>query len=140
MSKKPALLKFKSEEEVMQHYLADKENHQVVIFEGAVIDVKEYAPDHPGGEQYLTDRLGKDIVEDFEDAEHTRSAKNLLKELPVVGHIVEDTADKESTDSQKDDLSKQKKDYGGANALYGMKFNDAVNKKINADYNKGLTW
>ena len=85
----------------MDHYLADKENHQVVIFNGAVIDVKEYAPDHPGGEQYLTERLGKDIVEDFEDAEHTRSARNILKDLPVVGHL-EANSDKESTDSQKE--------------------------------------
>ena len=118
----------------MEHYLADKENNQVVIFNGSVIDVKEYAPGHPGGEQYITERLGKDIAEDFEDAEHTRSARNILNALTVVGHL-EASSDKESTDSQKETVNKN---YGGADALYGMKFNDSVNKKINADYNKGL--
>jgi cytochrome b involved in lipid metabolism len=44
-------IKFKSEQEVMRYHRQDKEKRQVVIFEGNVIDVKHYAPDHPGGEQ-----------------------------------------------------------------------------------------
>jgi cytochrome b involved in lipid metabolism len=45
----------------MQYYLDDKEDHQVVIYGGNVYDVKEYAPNHPGGDKYITDRLGKNI-------------------------------------------------------------------------------
>ena len=47
-------MKFENEEQVMKHYLDDKENNHVVIFEGVVYNVKDYAPIHPGGEHYLT--------------------------------------------------------------------------------------
>ena len=79
--------KFQTPEDVMQHYLQDKENNQVVIFEGVVYDVKEYAPSHPGGDHYILDRLGKDITQDFEDAEHTKTARNTFKDLTVIGHV-----------------------------------------------------
>jgi cytochrome b involved in lipid metabolism len=80
-------IKFNTEEEVMAYHLEDKENNQVVIMEGVVYNVKEYAPSHPGGDEYIMERLGKNIQEDFEEAEHTKSAKNTFKELPVVGNI-----------------------------------------------------
>lgn len=87
MSIKKDHIKFSCEEEVMEHYLKDKENHQVVIFDGVVYDVKEYAPDHPGGDHYLTDRLGKNIEADFEEAEHTKSALKVMKDLPIIGTV-----------------------------------------------------
>jgi len=58
-----------------------------VIFEGVVYDVKKYMPDHPGGGELIGDHLGKNIEEDFEDAEHTKHAKKLMQALPVVGKI-----------------------------------------------------
>jgi len=78
--------------------MEDKENHQVVIFDGTVYDVKEYAPIHPGGDHYLMERLGKNIEQDFEDAEHTKSARNVMKELPIVG-TVNSSSDSASTSS-----------------------------------------
>jgi cytochrome b involved in lipid metabolism len=89
-------IKFENDDEVMQHYLKDKENNQVVLFEGVVYHVKEYAPEHPGGDHYIMDRLGKDITEDFEEAEHTKSARKVLAALPVVGSV---DSDDKSTDS-----------------------------------------
>ena len=62
----------------MDFYNKDKSNHEVVIFEGIVYDVKEYMPDHPGGGDLIGDHLGKNIEEEFEDAEHTKSARKLL--------------------------------------------------------------
>jgi cytochrome b involved in lipid metabolism len=78
-------LKFNSEEEVYKYYEEDKENRQVIIFEGIVYDVQEYAPNHPGGDHYIMDRLGRNIEEAFEENEHSKSAKNTLKALPIVG-------------------------------------------------------
>jgi len=56
-----------------------------VIFEGKVYDVKEYMPNHPGGEEYLEKNLGKSIDEDFEEAEHTKAARKIFKDLPLLG-------------------------------------------------------
>jgi cytochrome b involved in lipid metabolism len=42
---------------------------------------------HPGGSEILKDELGKNIDKPFEEAEHTKSARNIFKDLPVVGHM-----------------------------------------------------
>ena len=44
-------------------------------------------PRHPGGEQYLEKNLGKDIDEEFEEAEHTKSARKIFNDLPKVGYM-----------------------------------------------------
>jgi len=120
----------------MEHYLKDTTNHQVVIFEGTVYDVKEYAPDHPGGDHYLTERLGKNIEQDFEDAEHTKSARNVMRDLPIVGTV--NSSDSASTSSQGSQVNTEK--FHGAQALYGLKLEDKLNEKIDIDYNKPLMW
>lgn len=84
-TKKPAV--FKTETEVMNLYNEDKENNQIIIFEGVVYDVKAYMPQHPGGKEYIENLLGKTIDEDFEEAEHTKSARKLFKDLPLVGYM-----------------------------------------------------
>lgn len=35
----------------------------------------------------MSDNLGKDIVEEFEEAEHTRVARKIFNDLPVRGHM-----------------------------------------------------
>jgi cytochrome b involved in lipid metabolism len=67
-----------------------------------VYDVKEYAPNHPGGDEYLLTRLGTDIEEAFEEAEHTKSASRILSDLKVVGTV---GAKDESTSSNNDEGS-----------------------------------
>ena len=44
-------------------------------------------PNHPGGADYIENNIGKDIKEEFEEAEHTKSALKTLKSLPIVGQI-----------------------------------------------------
>lgn len=54
-------------------------------------------PLHPGGPEYISKLLGTNIEDPFEDAEHTKKAKKILLNLPVVGVI--DTAKTERTNS-----------------------------------------
>lgn len=75
----------------MKYYEADKEINKIVIFEGTVYNVSEYMPNHPGGEEYLQKNLGKNIDEDFEEAEHTKSARKIFIDLPVVGKMANNT-------------------------------------------------
>ena len=42
--KKEDTLEFQNEAEVMTYYEKDKENNQIIIFEGSVYNVKAYAP------------------------------------------------------------------------------------------------
>lgn len=58
-----------------------------MIYQGVVYDVEEYINEHPGGSDVLEDELGTNIEEAFEDAEHTKSARNLFKDLPVFGKM-----------------------------------------------------
>ena len=90
---------FTSNAEVKAYYEEDKENHQVVIFEGKVYDVKEYMPDHPGGPEYISKNLGTNIEEEFEEAEHTKAAKKTLYKLPVVGTMQEESSASLSDDA-----------------------------------------
>jgi len=82
-------IQFKTEAEVYEYYQKDKDNNQVVIFEGVVYDVKDYMPDHPGGGELIGNLLGKKIDEDFEEAEHTKTAKKLFNDLKVVGRMAD---------------------------------------------------
>ena len=111
----------------------DKDNNQVIIFDNVVYDVKEYAPQHPGGKDYILDRLGKDIKDDFEEFDHTKNALKNLLSLPIVGTIGDDA---NSTDS--DVQWKNEETKFGVASLYGMKFDNKMNEKMNFDYNKGL--
>ena len=78
---------FANDAEVMAYHKEDPDNNQVVIFENVVYDVKEYAPDHPGGADWLISNLGINIEELFEEHEHTKAARKTLYKLPVVGRI-----------------------------------------------------
>lgn len=59
----------------------------MIIFENVVYDVKEYMPEHPGGADYISNLLGKNIDEDFEEAEHTKFARKIFNDLPVRGRM-----------------------------------------------------
>ena len=91
--------KFANEAEVAEFYKQDKDNNQVVIFEGKVFDVKDYMPDHPGGPEYIADKLGTNIEEPFEDAEHTKKAKKILLNLPLVG-VIDSSSGTNSTEDE----------------------------------------
>lgn len=44
-------------------------------------------PEHPGGGELIEEHLGKKIEEQFEEAEHTKTALKLLRALPQIGVI-----------------------------------------------------
>jgi len=45
---------------------------------------------HPGGENLIKKLLGKSIDEAFEEAEHTRSARLIFRDLLKVGYLAGD--------------------------------------------------
>eukprot|EP00347_Sterkiella_histriomuscorum_P018373 403345748 len=83
---------FKTEDEVMQHFIAT--NQKIIIFQGTVYDVTEYAKSHPGGEDLIEEYYGKCIDEPFEDNGHTASARLVFRDLEKVGYIVGDEKQK----------------------------------------------
>ena len=80
-------LTFKNEAEVLEYYKKDKEANQVIIFENVVYDVGDFMPTHPGGGKLIEDLLGKPIDEEYEEAEHTKSATRALYDLKVIGKV-----------------------------------------------------
>lgn len=81
----------------------------MIIFENVVYDVKEYMPEHPGGADYISNLLGKNIDEDFEEAEHTKFARKIFNDLPVRGRMkafLESKEKEKSTASSSNDGKK----------------------------------
>ena len=76
---------FKDEQEVYETY--KKSGRKLVIFEGTVYDVSSYIPEHPGGADKIEEHLGKSIDEPFEEAEHTKAARLIFRDLEKVGVI-----------------------------------------------------
>ena len=61
---------------------ADREDVWMSIH-GKVYDITKYLEDHPGGEEVLLDRAGKEATEDFEDVGHSNEARKQLKAFEV---------------------------------------------------------
>lgn len=76
---------FKNEQEVYD--LFTKSKRKIVIFEGAVYDIDEYAATHPGGAEILEPYYGKCIDEPFEDNGHTNAARLIFRELEKLGYL-----------------------------------------------------
>ena len=123
---------FESEEEVLA--LWQNDGQKVVIFQGVVYDVSEYVDQHPGGSELIENEYGKNIDEPFEDAEHTKSARNIFRDLPIVGKMKE--SDTSSTNSSTEDKKEKKTGKQGLTGLYG----NELNSKIQFDYTKSLFW
>ena len=99
------------------------ESKQYVIFQGIVYDVEEYLPTHPGGRELIEPELGTEIDEKFEEAEHTRFAKNLFNQLPRVGYL-------KGTEIKNSDKSRASGEAG----VDGFE----LQSKYQFDYSKGL--
>ncbi|XP_020592402.1 cytochrome b5-like [Phalaenopsis equestris] len=52
----------------------------------SVYDVTKYLDDHPGGDDVLISATGRDSTEEFEDAGHSKTARELMKDY-CVGEI-----------------------------------------------------
>ncbi|KAB1206777.1 Cytochrome b5 isoform B [Morella rubra] len=72
----PTLSKLYTMQEASEHNT--KEDCWVVI-DGKVYDVTAYLDEHPGGDDVVIAATGKDATDDFEDAGHSKSAKELME-------------------------------------------------------------
>ncbi|MBA0828458.1 hypothetical protein Goarm_013130, partial [Gossypium armourianum] len=50
---------------------------------GEVYDVTPYLDEHPGGDDVVLAATGKDATDDFEDAGHSKSAKELMQDFCI---------------------------------------------------------
>ncbi|MBA0682291.1 hypothetical protein Goari_024021 [Gossypium aridum] len=71
----PTLTKLYTMEEASQHNTKDD---CWVVIDGKVYDVTPYLDEHPGGDDVVLAATGKDATDDFEDAGHSKSAKELM--------------------------------------------------------------
>jgi cytochrome b involved in lipid metabolism len=95
----------------------------MVIFEGSVYDIDTFLPTHPGGSEKIDEYLGKNIDKAFEEAEHSKHARLIFRDLERVGVI----------EGEVNDTKSRKKAPMGLDG-YELKSN------LNLDYSKGLYW
>ncbi|GMJ13430.1 ARABIDOPSIS CYTOCHROME B5 ISOFORM A, cytochrome B5 isoform A [Hibiscus trionum] len=76
----PTLTKLYSMEEASQH---NTEHDCWVVIDGKVYDLTSYLDEHPGGDDVLLAAAGKDATDEFDDAGHSRSAKELMKNFCI---------------------------------------------------------
>ncbi|GAB4840134.1 Cytochrome b5 isoform A [Ancistrocladus abbreviatus] len=72
----PTLTKLYAMQEVSQHNTKDD---CWVVIDGKVYDVSSYLDEHPGGDDVVLEVTGKDAKEEFEDAGHSKSARELME-------------------------------------------------------------
>lgn len=97
-------------------------------------ELGDYVDQHPGGSELITNEYGTNIDEKFEEAEHTKSARNIFRDLPIIGKMKE--SDTSSTNSSNEANGEKKTSKPGLTGLYG----NELNSKIDFDYTKSLFW
>ncbi|KAJ4916612.1 Cytochrome b5 isoform A [Raphanus sativus] len=83
----PTLTKIYSMEEVAAH---NKQDDCWIVIDGKVYDVTSYMDEHPGGDDVLLAVTGKDATDEFEDAGHSKTARELMEEY-FIGELDEDS-------------------------------------------------
>ncbi|CAI9785303.1 unnamed protein product [Fraxinus pennsylvanica] len=76
----PTLTKLYSMEEASQH---NTQEDCWVVIDGKVYDVSSYLDEHPGGDDVLLRATGKDATDEFEDAGHSKSARELMESFCI---------------------------------------------------------
>ncbi|KAF5727142.1 cytochrome b5 isoform Cb5-D [Tripterygium wilfordii] len=76
----PTLTKLYSMQEAAEH--GSKDDCWVVI-DGKVYDVSSYLDEHPGGDDVVLAVTGKDATDDFEDAGHSKEARELMEKFCI---------------------------------------------------------
>ncbi|XP_060215077.1 cytochrome b5 [Lycium barbarum] len=74
----PTLTKLFTMEETSQHNTKDD---CWVVIDGKVYDVSSYLDEHPGGDDVLLGATGKDATDEFEDAGHSKDARELMEKF-----------------------------------------------------------
>ncbi|XP_028088503.1 cytochrome b5 [Camellia sinensis] len=72
----PTLTKLYTMREASQHNTKDD---CWVVIDGKVYDVSTYLDEHPGGDDVMVAATGKDATDEFEDAGHSKSARELME-------------------------------------------------------------
>eukprot|EP00268_Persea_americana_P036909 TRINITY_DN36465_c0_g1_i1.p1 TRINITY_DN36465_c0_g1~~TRINITY_DN36465_c0_g1_i1.p1 ORF type:complete len:135 (-),score=27.27 TRINITY_DN36465_c0_g1_i1:179-583(-) len=76
----PTITKLYTMKEAAQH---NTQNDCWVVIDGKVYDVTEYLDEHPGGDDVVLAATGKDATDDFEDAGHSKSAREIMKDYCI---------------------------------------------------------
>ncbi|XP_045817245.1 cytochrome b5 [Trifolium pratense] len=76
----PTLSNFYTIKDVSEHKAKDD---CWIIVDGKVYDVTKYLDDHPGGDDVILEATGRDATEDFEDAGHSKSARELMEQYYI---------------------------------------------------------
>ncbi|KAJ4974562.1 hypothetical protein NE237_007736 [Protea cynaroides] len=76
----PTLTRLYSMQEAAQHNTGED---CWVVIDGKVYNVTSYLDEHPGGDDILLAATGKDATDDFEDAGHSKSARELMQEYCI---------------------------------------------------------
>ncbi|XP_054808942.1 cytochrome b5 isoform X2 [Prosopis cineraria] len=76
----PILSKLYTMQEASQH---NTKGDCWVVIEGKVYDVTSYLDDHPGGDEVVLLATGKDATDEFEDAGHSQSARELMEKFCI---------------------------------------------------------
>lgn len=124
-----------SEFEVEDHVKAHPDL-KWAIYQGIIYDVKDYGAQHPGGSDVLFELNGKSIDEAFEDQGHSKTAKNLFKDLPKRGLVKGASHDASDSDTQGSEKGLNEDGASSVAGLYGYE----LKGKWQPDYNKGLLW
>ncbi|XP_049404055.1 cytochrome b5 [Solanum stenotomum] len=74
----PTLTKLFTMEEAAEHNTKDD---CWVVIDGKVYDVSSYLDEHPGGDDVLLGVTGQDATDEFEDAGHSKSARDLMEQF-----------------------------------------------------------
>ncbi|KAG9151917.1 hypothetical protein Leryth_002191 [Lithospermum erythrorhizon] len=76
----PIITKLYSMEEASQHNTKDD---CWIVIHGKVYDVSSYLDEHPGGDDVLLEATGRDATDEFEDAGHSKSARELMAQYCI---------------------------------------------------------
>ncbi|KAL8157363.1 cytochrome b5 [Apium graveolens] len=76
----PTLTKLYPMQEVSLH---NSQDDCWVTIDGKVYDVSSYMDEHPGGDDVLLAATGKDATDEFEDAGHSKSARELMESFCI---------------------------------------------------------
>ncbi|KAI9091944.1 hypothetical protein K1719_027879 [Acacia pycnantha] len=91
----PTISKLYTMQEASQHNTKDD---CWVVIDGKVYDVSSYLDDHPGGDEVVLVATGKDATDEFEDAGHSKDARELMEKF-CIGEL-DDTSPPVSSNSQ----------------------------------------
>jgi len=126
---------FLSEADVEDHVKSHPEL-QWVVYQGIIYDVKDYlaANQHPGGTDVISKYFGQSIDDPFAEQGHSKTAKNLFKELPKKGLVK--GAPNYASDSDTQGSEKGEEGAPTVAGLYGYE----LKGKWAPDYSKGVLW